>query len=206
MNPFFRPVLGTALSLAVIVPTYGAELLPNGHFNSNISGWDIPVAPNTTISWDSDGLPGGSLRIDSTWNSDPATPIEVTSSCFVLDGSAYYRAADARAAIGSDGSCNVDVLYFEDTDCLIPSGYTFASTQGEGNWEHIEGDISPGVAFRVALRMIRYPTPSATCWFDNASLIGPGPSALEIPTVDRTGLAILAFSLVGIALAVLRRS
>lgn len=151
-----------AAALMATTPARSAELLPNGQFDADIAGWNLPAAPDTVISWDSDGMPGGSLRIDSTWGSDPATAIDVTSSCFAVNGQAYYRPGDARAAVGSGGSCNIDVLLFEDTDCLIPSGYTFASTQSEGTWEHIEGAISTGVAFRVSLRMIRYP--EITAW------------------------------------------
>lgn len=45
-----------------------------------------------------------------------------------------------------------------------------------------------------------------TCYFDNIQLVGPPQSPLEIPTLDRLGLAALALGLAVASLLVLRRS
>lgn len=182
-----------ALALFWGHPGDAAQLLQNGDFAADISGWILPSAPDTTVTWDADGLPAGSLRIDSTWAAPPASPIEAFSPCFTVEpGESYVRSADARAAVGSGGSCNVDVVFYDDATCSGAYGaYTFSGTQSEGAWEHIEDAHATGLAFRISLRMVRYPTPAATCWFDNVALVGPDPSPLEIPAVDRTGLVLL---------------
>jgi hypothetical protein len=183
-----------------------AELLPNGQFDADISGWTLPTTPDTMVSWDSDGLPGGSLRIDTMWDDEGV--IDVESPCFFVEpGETYFRSGDARASVGSGGRCNIDIQFFSDAACSNPDSYTNSGTNGEGGWEHIADDHGTGDAFRLVLRMHRsVASTTASCWFDNVSLIGPDPSTLEIPVLDRAGLLALVLALGGAALVVLRRA
>jgi hypothetical protein len=58
-------------------------MIPNGSFDSDISGWNLHTTPDTTVGWDSDGLPDGSLRIDTSWAYTGV--IDVESACFLVE-------------------------------------------------------------------------------------------------------------------------
>jgi hypothetical protein len=184
-----------------------AEMIPNGSFDSDISGWNLPTTPDTTVSWDSDGLPDGSLRIDTSWANTGV--IDVESACFLVEsGETYFRSGDARASDGSVVRCGIDIQLYSDVACTSPTGSTNSGSNGTGVWERIEGDHSTGFAFRLVLRLHRNVAPTAapaTCWFDNVSLIGPNPSPLAVSALDRPGLLALALAIGGAALMALRR-
>lgn len=186
---------------------HAAEMLPNGQFDTDISGWALPTTPDTTVTWDSDGLPDGSLRIDTTWGDTGV--IDVESACFLVEpGETYVRSGYARASDGSIVRCGIDIQLYSDAACTIPTSSTNSGTNGTGIWEYIEGDHSTGYAFRLVLRLHRNVAPTAaaaTCWFDNVSLIGPDPSPLEVPTLGQGSLVVLVLALAGAALLVLRR-
>lgn len=204
-------IASLALTLLFLGPNVAignaAELIPNGRFDSDISGWILPVTSDTTVGWDSDGLPDGSLRIDTSWANTGV--IDVESACFLVEpGETYFRSGDARASAGSVVRCGIDIQLYSDVACTSPTGSTNSGSNGTGVWEHIEGDHSTGFAFRLVLRLHRNVAPTAvpaTCWFDNVSLIGPSPSALTVSALDRPGLLAMAVAMAGAALMALRR-
>lgn len=204
-----RTTIATLL-LVLFCPAVAAagvvELIGNGTFDGDISGWTIPTAPDTTIEWDPGGVPGGSLRIESSWVASPGTPISVLSPCFAIQPGFYASSAEVRSRIRPLGSgfCNFDYLIYGNSSCSeAPISNTFDHGELDEVWESVGGyqiqlAASGGVAFRITMQMIKYPFDEvSTCWYDNVSLLGPPPppSALEIPTAHPIGLVALGLLL-----------
>jgi len=190
------------------------ELLTNGDFTQDLSGWELPSTTDASITWQLDGNPTGSLRIESSWAGPPPnTPInifDVQSPCFeILEGN-YLVGGDVRSEVGtiSDG-CHVDLIVWATPDCTGPSlARTFEEGPKEGTWERLEYPIQlsgVGSSFRLALSLWKYPFPTTTtCSFDNVVLRGPNPFPHEIPVLGPTALVFLALGLSIAALAFLR--
>lgn len=187
------------------------ELIPNGRFEADISGWELPTVADTTVSWQVDGLPGGSLRIESSLDAPPGTPIFVRSPCIPLvSGADYSRYADVRAESTPPGAgaCNFDIFTYADNACTEPwISNTFADAGPDGVWTSIEGGPSAlfSPAVRIVLWMRRFPSDVSVCSYDNVSFLGPRPSPLEIPTLGRAMLAALAVALAATGILALRR-
>lgn len=192
-------------------PAEAAELLPNGRFDTDISGWELPTVADTTVSWQADGLPGGSLRIESSLDAPPGTPIFVRSPCIPLvSGADYSRYADVRAESTPPGAgaCNFDIYFYGDVGCTEPElAYTFSDAGPDGVWTPISSGPSAifGPAVRIVLFMRRFPSDVSVCSYDNVSFLGPRPSPLEIPTLGRAMLAALAVALAAAGIRALRR-
>ncbi len=192
-------------------PAEAAELLPNGRFDTDISGWELPTVADTTVSWQADGLPGGSLRIESSLVAPAGTPIFVRSPCIPIEsGADYSRYADVRAESTPPGAgaCNFDVFSYGDDSCTEPHiSNTFSDAGPDGVWTPIEGGPSAlfPPAVRIVLWMRRFPSDVSVCSYDNVSFLGPRPSPLEIPTLGRAMLAALAVALAAAGILALRR-
>lgn len=190
-------------------------LLTNGDFDQDLSGWELPSTPDTTATWQADGNPAGSLRIESSWAGPPPMTainvIDVRSACFAIVEGTYQLEGDVRTELGSGmDECHLDLALFDELDC---SGGETSRVQilanEQGTWERLGGPIflTPGkrVAFRVALSLWKYPFPvTTTCSFDNVVLRGPNPLPHEIPTLDSLALVALTLSLAIAAMAILR--
>lgn len=188
------------------------ELIANGSFDSDIAGWELPAVADTTVTWQGDGVPGGSLRIESSLIAPEGTGIFVRSPCIVLEpGSDYSRYADVRAQSTPPGAgaCNFDIFLYPDDACTEPShSNTFSDAGPDGVWTPIAGGptalSSPSA--RIVLWLRRFPSDVSVCSFDNVSFLGPTPSALEIPSASHAGLGLFALVVAMSAMVALRRS
>jgi len=192
-------------------------LLMNGGFEGDLAGWELPSTPDTTTTWQLDGNPAGSLRIESSWSGPPpAVPIniiDVRSACFEIAEGNYLVEADVRSELGfASDECHLDVILYDELDCSggeTSRAQTIAMEQG--TWERVGGPLflAPGarVAFRVSLSLWKHPSAATTtCSFDNVVLRGPDPFPHEIPVLGPTALVFLALGLAIAALVVLQAS
>lgn len=199
----------TILARPVGAQTY--ELISNGTFDATIAGWELPTVADTTVSWQADGVPSGSLRIESALDAPAGTPIFVRSPCIpIQSGADYFRSADVRAESTPPGAgaCNFDIFAYGDSECSEPHiGNTFSDAGPDGVWTPIVSGPHPlsPPAVRIVLWMRRFPSDVSACSFDNVSFLGPPPpSALEIPVLDRASLLALTLAIASAALVALR--
>lgn len=125
-----RPT-GAALAGALVLaalPLRGQDLVPNGHFHTDLSGWTHSGAPFATQAWSSEDWQSAAgsgsilLATDSPlapWVSRSSTP------CLPLASSgAYELSGEIRVPPGQTGTgtAYVDVFWYADATCVSQMG------------------------------------------------------------------------------------
>lgn len=209
------PSLILTLLVLVACPRAAArQLVPNGTFDHDLSGWPFEDYADTTITWDAFGNPGGSLRV-TTSSTDPGLKF-ITGPCISEPEGHYVVTADVyRPSPGSPlFLCRVALRGWTGPGCTGQDGITLTPPPPPlDTWfqTSMDQDIAadgPIRSFAVVLDTGRNNAPGeSTCYFDNVRLTGPPVSTLEIPTLSAPALAMLAL-LVGLTgwVVVARRS
>ena len=191
-----------------------AQSIPNGTFDSDLSGWTLPNPPDTTITWDAFGNPGGSMRIGSNWSPPGSTSFGVrTTACLDLPAGAYTLSADvfAEAMVNGISRCLLNVTHYSLPNCAESNpGGSPSELSPSGSWQHlaVDFDVFEPVtsSWRFTLVMERYPSEEPSlCYFDNVRLLGPPVQTVEVPTLNGTALFAYGSVLAAAALMALRR-
>jgi hypothetical protein len=182
--------------------------VPNGTFDDDINGWEIPNRPDVVVAWDAFGNPGGSLRLTTT-SSDPNDRIEVRSACITGPEGLYISEADTYHP-AADLICQIEIRGWSGPECDgIFTSAVFPDLPTPGTWStttygNILGQGSPSNSLQVSLTVYPLGPGPKSCYFDNVTLVGPTPT-LDIPTVGPAGAGALSLALAGLGLFLVGR-
>jgi hypothetical protein len=189
------------------------NLLPNGHFTSDVSGWMFEGDIGTELGWDGSlGSPvPGSLRLSNDGAVSGLGVAEALSVCFEPTPGALFR-VEARTFAQGNVLCRSYISRYEGAGCTGDrSRFGFSGTvvlDEENMWigrEHGESAPQPRPSFRVALHAsLDGSGAPSSCKIDAVVLTDQ--AALEVPTVSQAGLVLLALALVLVGLWYVRSS
>lgn len=191
----------TALSPAVV----GAQnLLVNGDFAANLSGWMLTESPQASAQWvgdDADGLAqSGSAELRGTGNGAQIVLLQ----CMPLAGLSDPIAVGASARVLLEGEAEVSGLLlirqFSEADCTFAPGYPLdwhTVNQSQSGWQSFAGSFTRSApeiqSVMVMLTTYKPNTAGAggAVRFDNVYFggTGPGPEPVTLRrwTVDAGG-------------------
>lgn len=203
------------------IPAAAQNLVPNGTFDSDVSGWqpNEPLPPATSFFWDgSMGIPPGSAALDTSL--DGSALVRVSSPCFPSAGEGVYRwLADLYGEHEGNEACFLVVEQHESADCSGVANSTadypeFCEDPTSecppylvGIWNHLDTLIYVGPktqAFRVQFGVQRLAGQVTTtrCRLDNFALRAP--EGVAVPALGLAGIAVLVTLLSLAAIRVLR--
>ena len=191
--------------------TLGQQMYPlNGNFDDNISGWEYLGDAAGSMSWDgSIGMPApGSLKLETI---DTFDTYMALSDCIpVVQDTDWEVTAMIFEAPGSvNVECFAVMAFYNEPDCsglgpIVPANVPSVPA---GSWQPFSYNttIFPGIrGARVSLKISA--GSAGSCNFDDVTLTGPPIAAPAIPTLDRTGVAILVVLLLTCGTLWLHRS
>jgi hypothetical protein len=198
----YRAVLAMLLLLIATVANAGPVTnLPNGNFDTDLTGWTLRQFNPATMAWDGttgNPLPG-SLRLDIL--SYDRFGAWAESDCMAVASGSFWRVSGvARAEPGA--SCGVSVVILD--DCASVSGEQSTGESTSANtWTFLSSqplvvnDANRFLRVRLGAGGSLQPFGSSTCYFDSIGLFGPSGTLLPIPTLQPAGLfgLIAAFAL-----------
>lgn len=199
-----------AVALALSGQSLAAtNLIENGSFDADVSGWTFVQDPASSFVWDSFGNPAGSLRISNT----PAAVhfVEGQGPCLAPTPGADHQIRGDAFAVQPYAQCRIEFALYLTDDCSGPRGSAALHDSPGGVWEAqtytFPADWQAGFrSYRPALILIRNPSLPTTCHFDNITVQRIGGDTLAIPAAGHAGYAILALALAaGGALVLARR-
>lgn len=205
------------LAIAALVSLPGSlfaqNLLDNGGFQTDISGWTITGSPEITVNWTAFGNPSGGLEMLAVGDTQGAISAEAQTPCLTLEGGEHLITGDTypQGLVGT-GFCGVNRLRYFNTTCSGGPASNDAFTNAEATWTTLTGPLTvhdpDGDSFKIVLTMTQPGAGSGSrgCTFDNIALFGPTPSSLEIPTADARGLTALALAAAVLGMAAIRRA
>jgi hypothetical protein len=157
----FCTVLLVAALCLLTVPAAHANLVTNGSFNTDLSGW----AFFGTVSWNSSGNPGGSVAFTTT----PVAYLEQSVS--TIAGQSYKVSFDLYGLTGT-GEIRVDIGN---------SGQDFNFTYDQ-NWHSYSFDYSAPITSDTFyfLRFVMGSSPT-TVLLDNVNVVQTSGSNVPIP-------------------------
>jgi hypothetical protein len=188
LQPFVAAI-GTSLCFLLVAPgAHAGELIANGHFDTDVSGWNNQFhASDFEFSWDS-------TDVDASANSGSLhNTTTITSS--VLDGPLYCVALGPGSyqAAGSilippqmpAPSGAIMLIFWDRPNCTLDSlgNPTSDTVADDGAWHQVmvEG-VAPtgtqGVSVELASGGTTDPTP-VSAYFDDVSLVAPEPGELS---------------------------
>lgn len=192
--------------LTLVLPAGATNLISNGSFDSDLTGWSSAPVPNSTFAWDAFGNPQGSLRITS---SAEYVWAETFGPCLVLaPGIELYEIAGGAYAVGPGAQCRVEFAQYLSTDCSGPRASGGLHVSPSQEWESQTYTMAAAwgyASMRPALINVRTAGPETACHFDNIRVYPFGAPALVIPTADARGLALLAAAIALAGASVLGR-
>jgi hypothetical protein len=215
-------VFGLSILLSPRVASANHNLLPNGDFDTGISGWTVATDWETdfpaTLDWD----PGvgnrapGSLRLIGGGRGQFVGGFAL-SECFEppLGTELVVRARSLADTEDGTVNCFAYISNYTEPGCqgsreFLGSGDGFPGDP-PGVWQtrwSIERTVPQRPSFRVALFFrIRTGEGPAFCHFDSVELFVPGTvPVVEVPAASKSGLVLLGLTLALGALWVLRRT
>ena len=183
------------------------NLLPNGHFTSDVSGWTFEGDTGTELGWDGSlGSPvPGSLRLSNDGAVSGLGVAEALSVCFEPPPGASFR-LEARTFAQGNVLCRSYISRYEGAGCTGDrSRIGFSGTvvpDEEDIWigrEHGESAPQHRPSFRVALHASLDGTGApSSCNFDAVVLTDQ--AAVEVPVLSQAGLVLLALAVVLVGL------
>lgn len=207
------PILLVLLTTTMASEATAQNLLNNGDFDSTIDGWSTVGSPEIVIQWTPTGNPDGGLQMWTAVTSAQQIDAAALSPCLVLQAGDHLFRGDALAqGLNVGPGCGINRFRYSNSNCSGSPATTDSFSNIDGAWTTTEGPFTvsnpTGSSYRIALSMVQGAgdTGLRGCTFDNVALFGPPPSSIEIPVLDRLGLAALAFALAVAALMVNRRT
>ena len=165
---------------------------------SSLDDWSYIGTGGGTVSWSTDGNPGGALLLEATTSGPGVEHYAVTPCYRIRAGEQFQQEADAFAA---SGDCAFAMRRYSSPDCSGEFGTTSAGTLwGLSNWGRVtattplasEGPFDGGIRFAVGLGS------AGECRIDNFVGRGPAPPS-DIPTVSTIGMILLGIGIAAFA-------
>lgn len=211
-----RCVILTFLFAAGGQATLGQNLIVNGTFDADVTGWETTAASTGVAEWEPDiGQPPGSLRLVGP------DEIALTTQCYPAVPGRYFLQADGyMRTVDDDLFCAIDWAVYSSTDCTGSFGIFTVPPFGTwvvnpNQWESLEYELEAPLggilgtsrhSVRPFLNKFGDFMGDDACVFDNVSLeIQPLRNVTAVPVLSPVALALLAALILGTGFVVLQR-
>jgi len=202
----------TAVLLLGAAPLEAQNLVTNGTFNTDASGWTLGGAGCTTAAWDGgNGNPPGSVLLNECGESD-SDPFASQTISGLTPGASYAITVDVLLQVNIGGGTGKSFGIFLDSE---PSNPLLLTEFLDGNWhtvtvKFVATSTSHTIIFASELDARTPGGPGVTTdvsyFIDNVSLVPSGVIATStVPALSDPALIVLGVLLAACAAWVLRR-
>jgi len=202
----------TAVLLLGAAPIHAQNLVTNGTFNTDASGWTLGGAGCTTAAWDGGtGNPPGSVLLNECGESD-SDPFASQTISGLTPGASYAITVDVLLQVNIGGGTGKSFGIFLDSE---PANPLLLTEFLDGNWhtvtvKFVATSTSHTIIFASELDARTPGGPGVTTdvsyFIDNVSLAPSGVIATNtVPAMSDPALIVLGVLLAACAAWVLRR-
>ena len=192
----------TCAALPTLALAQEVELLENGGFDTDLSGWFLPQPSTYTFSWQMDDVDGDQASGSAHWEAANSTGGRAIQQCVNVAPGPISVSAWTLVPTGQTDAPTPRLLagIYTESDCAGGSRTGISQTDPvlvEGTWTLMEAELIAGANVRSANIELIFglnvdPAEPSVAFFDAASLV-PEPGSVPMSAAALLVIASLAF-------------